>query len=574
MFNQLQQQALNFWQAQSRVQRIVLVVLVVLGVAAIVAFTLWANTPVYQVAFTNLSEEDAGQIVEQLKADGVVYQLQDGGTILVPSHQVYEVRLSMARQGLPQNGTVGFELFGNTTLGMTEFAQKVNYQRALEGELERTIASLTAIAAVRVHIVTPEKALLTSEQQPTTAAVTVKIKPGQSMDAAQVRSITHLVSSSVEGLKPENVVLVDVDGNLLTPAVGETDLGAAANENERRRAAEAAYAAALQAKVRNLLEQVLGPNKSVVQATVTLDWTQRDITSQAFDPAGVLRSQQLLTETFTGDASLLGGIPGATSNLPALTDTTITDTTGTEYYLREELTHNYEITQQQTHELIAPGAVEQVSLSVMVDSITDTQSLLTLRTVISAAAGIDVARGDTLAVETLAFDRSFYTQQAAEMAQDAQTELYVQVAVIAGVVLLTALLLWYVYRVLANIRLASAQAWMPVMVTAGQAAAVGAGVQPVGAVAAPGALPLAAETAPASMPVSAGGAASAPTVPPAPPVYIPPMPEPPQASPEDEAMQKVIIRLAEENPATVADIIHLWLSEDDKGKGHGGQQPA
>lgn len=547
MLSQLRDQLLAVWQRQSRVQRLVLIALVAVGVAAVSLFVTWASTPSYAVAFSGLSEADAGQIVEKLNADGIPYKLEANGRILVPSNKVYEVRLSMARQGLPQGGTIGFELFSGTTLGMTEFTQRVNYQRALEGELERTIGSLAAIKAVRVHIVIPERALLASDQSPTTASITLAFTPGQSVDAAQVRAITHLVASSVEGLKPENVVVVDADGNLLTIASGEgNELGQTA-QSDSRRAAEAAYAASVETKVRNLLDTVLGPNKSVVKASVTLDWTQREVTSQTFDPAATaLRSSQTLTETFSGDGSQVGGIPGATSNLPPLTSTTSVSGTQASLYQRYETTTNYEVTQQQSHAVVAPGQVEKLSVSVMVDVITDTQKLDSLKTVIAAAAGIDTARGDTLAVETLAFDRSYYEQQAADLAQSSQMDLYLKIGAAVGGALLLAALLWYVQRLLANLRLASAEAWPPMLMPASAEAALHA------AHAAPG-LGIPAPQATVAAPQSASE--------PEPDFDIPVAPA---ASPADEKLQRLIVRMAEENPTTVAEVIHMWLSEDEK----------
>lgn len=547
MLEQFREQSLKFWLAQTRVQRAALIGLVVAGVAAIAVFLVWASTPTYAVAFNGLSEADAGAIVEQLQTDGTPYQIQDGGRILVPTAQLYEVRLRMARQGLPQGNSVGYELFSGNTLGMTEFMQRVNYQRALEGELERTIGSLDPIKAVRVHIVTPEKALLASEQAPTTASITVNFKPGQTLDAAQVRAMTHLVASSVEGLQPEHVVVVDVDGNLLT-AADPGDATGAGSQTDNRRAAEAAQAALIQNKVRGLLDQVLGPNKSVVQVSVTMDWTARSITASAVDPnQTALRSSQTLTETYNGDGVPIGGVPGSFTNLPPATDTFTTGVTNTALYQRYETTTNYEVTQTETQSVVPAGLVERLSVSVLVDGLDDEEQLATLRTAIAAAAGITEARGDLLAVETLAFDRTFYEQQAQALEDASQTELYVQIGLIVGGVLLLIALLWYVYRLIGNVRLASAEAWtvmMPAVAAAGTSGSLAGGVAAGGAVAAPtqaGALPAAESAEPLVLP-----------------------PPKPTMSPEDEQLQKLLLHLADEQPATVAEVIHLWLGEDDK----------
>jgi flagellar M-ring protein FliF len=543
MLTQLRSQFLAFWKRQSRVQRVVLIALVATGLAVIAGFVTWASTPSYAVAFSGLSEADAGQVVEKLAEANIDYQIKDGGTILVPSAQVYEVRLSMARQGLPQNGTVGFELFSGTTLGMTEFSQRVNYQRALEGELERTISSLEAIQGVRVHIVTPEKAILADDQAPTTASITLKLKPGQKLEAGQVRAITNLVAASVEGLKPEHVVVLDVAGNWLSGDSGAAGDGGAAAQSDSRRAAEAAQAGIIENKVRNLLDSVLGPNKSVVKATVSMDWDQRDITTASVDPAtSVIRSSQTLTEAYNAAGLAIGGIPGALTNLPPLSaTTTLSDTQGADYW-RQENTTNFEFTQVQAHQVVAPGQVERISLSVLVDGITETHRLDSLKTVIAAAGGIQTDRGDVLAVESLAFDRTYYAEQAAAMEQDTQLGLYIQIGLIGLAVVVLIALLWYIQRLLNNLRMISADAWQPVLMPAAALAAAG--------------------TPPPGLPASTAAQSSAarPTLRPAEPVLA-------QPSAADEQVERILVRLAEENPTTVADVIHLWLSEDEKKHG-------
>lgn len=528
MLAQLREQFTAFWNRQTPGQRVVLVVLVVAGATLAGLFLTWATTPSYSVAFTGLSEADAGQIVEQLNAMGVPYQLEAGGTILVPADQVYEVRLQMARQGLPEGGTVGFELFSGNAFGMTEFAQKVNYRRALEGELERTIASLNGVEAVRVHIVTPERSLLTRDQAPATASVTIKMGPGRALDGSQVRAITHLVASSVEGLTPENVVVVDVNGNLLAAggASGET---AAAVEADTRLAAEAAYAAEVQRKVEDLLNAVLGPNRSVVQASVRLDWTQREVTTQSFDPeATAVRSESNIQESYSASGTTLGGVPGAASNLPTPEAEATAQAGSASEYQRSEVVTNYEVTQTQSHEVTAPGQVERLSLSVLVDGVSDPAELETLRSAIAAAAGIDESRGDVLAVESLAFDRSFFEAQASELEKSERTALYWRIGQVALAVIALAALLFYVHRLLGGLKVASAQAWTPILRPAGEMAL---------------AAPAAAEGEAEALPEK--GQAVAMLTPPGP----------------GEGEDQLLARLAEQNPATVAEVLRLWMTE-------------
>ncbi len=570
--NKLREQLSKFWGSQSLGQRIVLIVLVGTGVVLIPLFLVWASTPTYAVAFSGLSEADAGLIVEKLNEGGINYQLRSSGTILVQSDQVYDVRLQMAREGLPEGGTVGFELFNGNTLGMTEFTQRVNYQQALEGELERTIGSLEAVDVVRVHVVTPEKSLLSSDQAPTTASITIKQKAGGRLDMAQVRSITHLVASSVEGLDPENVVVVDVNGTLL--ASGEQNQeGASLAQSDTRRSAEVQAADELKGRVQDLLDQALGPNKSVVQASVILDWTERETTTQSFQPnPEAVRSSTEVTETYTTTNGTIAGIPGATTNLPPAGEG-ITGSDGTTAYNRSEKTTNYEMTQVESREVLAPGKVERISVSVLVDGVTDPAKLASLKAVINAAAGIDETRGDILAVESLAFDRSYYETQAADLDAQDEQNMYFRIgeAVAAGLLLL--LLLWYVQRLLKNLRLASAKDWAPVLKPAPEMA-LATGL-PAGRNGAPQlSTPMENDSIPQIEQTLAKAMANQPPAP-------PPAPEParpvvnyqlPQVeqtpfSEEYKQLQDYIDELADQDATTLAEIVQLWLSEDERQNG-------
>jgi len=309
MLTNIINQFLSFWRRQKPSQRVLLVGITLVLVIVVPVLINLATQPSYSVAFTGLSETDAGQIVAVLDAQSITYQLRGTSTILVPSDQVYKVRLMLAQNGIPQGGTVGFEMFDGSTLGMTEFTQKVNYQRALEGELERTIASLDSVEAVQVHIVTPEKTLLQGDQAPTTASITIKERVGNPLTKVQVRSITALVASSVEGLTPENVVVVDTSGNLLAAGTDESGVTGAASEVDNRRSSELGIAADYEKKVKNLLDTTLGPNRSVVRANVMLDWTQQEVTKQTFEPTpAAVRSQQTLSEAYTSNGGSISGI--------------------------------------------------------------------------------------------------------------------------------------------------------------------------------------------------------------------------------------------------------------------------
>jgi flagellar M-ring protein FliF len=547
IFNQLR----AFWNRQTSTQKVVLISVLVVFIIAAAVLVSWATTTTYAVAFSGLSETDAGGIVDLLTQQAIPYQIRGSGTILVPSDQVYEVRLAMANAGLPKGGSVGFELFSGNLLGMTEFTQRVNYQRALEGELERTIGSLDPVEAVRVHIVTPEKALLSSDQAPTTASVTIQQKPSTGLDAAQVRAITFLVANAVEGLNPENVTVVDTEGNLLASGTGEDGLSGGLTQMDNRRSAELGVANELQRKIKTLLDTTLGPNRSVVQVSVTLDWTQRLVNSQTFNPTpDSIRSEQTLSEQYTTDGQVVAGVPGATSNLPEGTTETTTATGENLVYSRTEQTTNYEISTVETSETIYPGEIKQISLSVLVDGVTDQQQLSTLENAIAAAVGVNRDRGDVISVQSLAFDRSYALATETDLAASDRTQTYIMIAEVAAVVLIGFLLLWYVSRLLRNLRLASVEVWEPVMKPAFQMAGPSASmpVMPslIGSLAQEEDRLLAEEAKPVPLPDLAKLVASKKV----------------QVTPEEEQMQRIISRMAEDNPAGVAEIIQIWLGED------------
>ena len=560
MLTTVQQQFITFWKKQSIGKQITIVSLILSMLILTPVLVNWANTPSYSVAYTGLSEADAAQIVQKLDENNITYQLNGSGTIEVPSDQVYTTRLMMARDGLPQSSTVGYELFSGTSmLGMTEFSQKVNYQRAIEGELERTIGSIEAAKAVRVHLVIPEKSLLTSDQSLTTASVTIQINPGKVLDASQVRAITHLVASSVEGLKPENVVVVDSNGNLLASGTGSEDEMSMTIKDDQR-AIEMAYATEVQKRVQSILDKILGPNRSVVQATVEMDWTQREVTSNTFSPTEVaIRSSQIINES-SNSGGTTGGVPGAASNLP----TPVATTTGTDAtaYQRSEETLNYEVSQVQSHEVIAPGEVSRVSVSVMVDGITDPAQLEIIKSAVQAAAGIDSTRGDQIVVESFAFDRTALDELSAELAKQQQQELYLQIAMGVGAALVVLALLFFILRMINNTRNASKESWKAVLRPVGEVASLSDTNYKEAASRLQDDLSTAlsrlAEKEGTASPSAASTTSDADVV-----VQLRSKTQTTKAV-EDDQNARIISRLTEENPATVAEIIQIWLNEGSK----------
>jgi flagellar M-ring protein FliF len=556
MLASIQQQFTSYWKKQSLGKQITMVTLILAVLILTPVLVTWANTPSYSVAYTGLSEADAAQIVQKLDENSIPYQIKSSGTIEVPSDQVYSARLLMASAGLPESSTVGYELFSGTSmLGMTEFSQKVNYQRAIEGELERTIGSLDVVQAVRIHLVTPEKSLLSSDQALSTASVTLQVKPGLKLDATQVQAITHLVASSVEGLKSENVVVVDSEGNMLADGLGANSESNQSLKDDQR-AIELAYANEVQKRVQSILDKILGPNRSVVQATVEMDWTQREITSNTYAPTEVaLRSSQIINES-SSDGGTTGGVPGAASNLP--TPVATTTGSGSSTYQRSEETLNYEVSQTQLHEIIAPGKINRISVSVMVDGITDAAQMTAIKSAVEVAAGVDTTRGDQIVVESFAFDRTALDALSADLAKQQQQELYLRIGTSVGAALVVLALLFITLRMINNVRNASKENWKTIM-------------RPVGEIAslqndyAGAALKLQEDLSTSLSRLAeknnqaAGGKNDNEDV-----VVQVHSKNRQSTISEDEQNARVISRLTEENPATVADIIQIWLNEGKK----------
>src|SRR5712691_3415995 len=300
----------------SRAQRIGLGTVAVALVALVVIVSTIGHGSDSAVAFSGLSNDDMAAVVAKLKDAKIQYELVDGGTIRVPSGQVQEARLATAGLGLggkPATGS-GFELFNQPSFGQTEFTQKVNYQRALENELARSIDQMDAVDSSRVHLVMPQQSLFASQQKETTASVILKLKPGRRLDSAQSRSISNLIAGSVEGLKPQNLTIVDINGNTLTP----DDSGNLTDRKSTRLEAQRSYESTTEHNLQAMLDRVLGSGKANVRVSALMNWDQTEQTSETFTPSDPtqtpVRTSHDITETTNGGASAVGGVPGAASN--------------------------------------------------------------------------------------------------------------------------------------------------------------------------------------------------------------------------------------------------------------------
>ncbi|MBE0603210.1 MAG: flagellar M-ring protein FliF [Deltaproteobacteria bacterium] len=349
--------AVKDWPVQKKA---VALAVIVASIALVVLAFSWSQKEEYQVLFANMSQADSGQIAMKLKEMKVPYRAEAGG-ILVPSSKVYDARLQLASQGLPQGGGVGFEIFDKSSFGTTEFVQKLNYKRALQGELARTIMAMGPVEQCRVHLAIPEKSLFVREgdKERATSSVLVKLRQGKNLSNTQVDGIVHLVASSVEGLDSKDVTVVDTRGNVLSKLSGDI-AGLSAGQFEF----QGSYARDLETRIASILEPVVGKGKVRAKVAAEIDMSRVETTEEKFDPESqVVRSEQKQTEkSSTVGAS---GVPGVSSNLPGKKTAPSSPSQGSSE--KQSQTVNYEITKVISRTVNAPGVIKKVTAAVLVD---------------------------------------------------------------------------------------------------------------------------------------------------------------------------------------------------------------
>ena len=384
-------------------------------VAGLVAFVLWSQQPVYRVLFANLDPDDAGAVISKIKEQRILYKVEDGGrTILVPKEMVYDVRLDLANQGLPQGGGVGFEIFDRTNLGMSEFVQKVNYRRALQGELARTIAQISAVNGARVHLAMPEPSLFLRDEKKPMASVILKLASGGRLNSGHVQGIVHLVSNSIEGLHPEDVTVVDTSGNILTKSAG-SDLQSQMSSSQLEY--QNTFEKGIEERILVLLGKALGSDKARVMVAADLDFKIVEKTEEIFDPeSAVVRSEERSQEKSKGSGSGSGGAPGVASNLPG----GLGASGGASPFesKRDQETINYEMNKVTSRIIEPTGTVKKLSVAVLVDGTykavegeeekeyvpRSEEALKRIETLVKGAIGFTVVRGDVVEVVNIAFE--------------------------------------------------------------------------------------------------------------------------------------------------------------------------
>ena len=368
-FKALLHQISQIYQKLSLKQKIVAGSSIVLVVAFLVFLTLYKSKSDsfagYSVLFENISPSDSALIVDQLNKDGIKYKLANEGTILVPTSDVYKERIAVATLGIPKESKIGFEIFDKQEFGATDAEQRVKFQRALEGELARTIESLSSIQKATVRIAIPKESVFTERQALPTASIVVELKPGVSLNAKQIFGIKNLVAASVTNLSTENVKIVNQDGVALGDEDGEFDSDAIAQQIRYKREFENNY----EQKIVNVLAPIVGgADKVVAKVNIDFDFDKKDTKSEVYDPNNVVRSESNIEEKRQGSApNEVGGVPGAVSNIGPVQG--LDDSTLKEQYNKSSQQTNYEISKKVTNVKGQFASINRVSAAVVIDGL-------------------------------------------------------------------------------------------------------------------------------------------------------------------------------------------------------------
>jgi len=402
------------------IKKLALVLLLIVAVAAMAGIWNWMQKPTLQLLYSNLEASDAGAIATKLRESGTPFELQ-GTSIFVPGDQVAGLRMQLAAAGLPQTGGVGYEIFDKSTMGTTEFIQKVNYRRALEGELARSISQISEVSKARVHLVVPARSVFLERQEQVRASVIVHLRPGKSLSSAQVQGIVHLVASGVEGLGPQNISVIDNHGNILT---APTDEAAKTQMTSSQLDFQRQVEGGIEDKIRSMLEQVVGPGKAVVRVSSVLDLTRIEQTEEEFNPEQqVPRSEQRTEEKGSGSSTSPSGVPGVASNVPGGAGAPGSGATSNNTSQKKSEVINYEISKK-VRRIVSPiGTIKQLSVAVLVDGVTETErdkdgkvtgvkytprsddEMKKLEELVKKAMGFSTERKDQLNIQNVLFSR-------------------------------------------------------------------------------------------------------------------------------------------------------------------------
>lgn len=439
--------ALSFITKLKQNPKMLLLISGVVIIAIIMMALLWLKEEKYGVLFSNINDKDGGEIVGQLEKMNIPYRFSSGGsTILIPDNKVYDTRLRLAQQGLPKGGAIGFELLDKERFGMSQFTEQINYQRALEGELSRTIATINSIETARVHLAMPKSSLFVRERKQPSASVTLTLHSGRTLSQGQIDAIVHLIASSVPEMVEDKVTIIDQHGHLLT---GEQ------LRNITLNASQIDFAERIEKRIGErivkIVSSVVGKNNVNVQVTADIDFSRQESTMETYDPNSdishqTIRSKHQVENRQSGSEKGVGGVPGALSNQPVPTpgapidgeqDKTLSAETAENHKYSQQLnnTLNFEVNRHVVHSQIPEGRIKRLSVAVLVNyqavekvpepkedeeleesdeseepslnieyEQLDEEVLKNIEALARQAMGYSQARGDTLTVANLKFN--------------------------------------------------------------------------------------------------------------------------------------------------------------------------
>lgn len=360
---------------QNRKMLLLIVGVIVIAISSITY--LWLKSDAYGVLFSNLNDKDGGEIISQLDKMNIPYKFSSSGTtILIPENKIYDTRLRIAQQGLPKGGAIGFELLDKESFGMSQFNEQINYQRALEGELSRTISIISSVDDARVHLAMPKPSLFVRERKFPSASVALTLLPGRSLSQGQIDAIIHLISSSVPELQADKVTIIDQNGNLLTgEKYRDTNVNVAQLEYSER------IENLVRERVEKIIIPILGKQNVKVQVNADIDFSRQESTSEIYDPNSdvnnqTIRSKQQVENRQLASSNAIGGVPGALSNQPVPTPSAPIDGENEAkdkddkqkmYHLQSNNTLNFEVNRQIIHSKIPEGRIKRLSVAVLVN---------------------------------------------------------------------------------------------------------------------------------------------------------------------------------------------------------------
>lgn len=402
----------DLWSKTTITQRMFMGGVAVIVMATFIGFMVWINKPDLKVLYSNLGAEDASRVVKALQADKIPYTLENNGaTVLIPAAKVYDTRIKIAGEGGLVGQGIGFEIFDQTKVGQTDFVQKINYMRALQGELARTISEFPSVETARVHLVIPHRSLFVEEQQKPSASVVLKLRnAAQKPDSKETNAILNMMLMSVEGLEKSKISISDSGGKVLYQPEEDSMMGMSTTQMDHRIRTQQN----IERRIEEMLNPVFGPGRVVAKVNVEMDFSQKTIRREIYDPEkSAVRSEQRSEESQQGRANLEAGTPDANFRGDG-----ITGSASTQNGTRETRTTNYEINKEEQNIVSNVGDVQRLTVAVIVDGTYEkvdnkwvfvprnAEELKRVQMLVSNAVGIDVRRGDSLEVSSIPFNDS------------------------------------------------------------------------------------------------------------------------------------------------------------------------